>query len=225
MVRRFWIGTLLSSLLFCCVCGFGETRTYRETTGEETLILTQRIEPVPEGYSVVQRAEKSGTLVIRARMTLDSDFATLAWEYSDSRKGIQLSAYRMGDVIVLTGRREGKRVDRKLQISSDPWFQAYPLSFEKFVVSGHKQRLYWSVNPSDTNAYDFSVTRRGVEEVTVNGRQEQASHLYITLRGFRSAFWHADSWHRISDGMYFRYEGASGGPGSPLTTSELILVE
>jgi hypothetical protein len=212
-------------LFLWCAAAFGETRVYRETTGDNVLIHEYTIDPAASGHSVVITSLKGGHLVSRTEMDVDSEFSTLRWTYAERQKGIDLSAYRKGDVIFLSGHLKGKRVSKKLKISSFPWFQAYPLSLEKFSVSKKNKRLYWSINPSDTKVYDFLVTKKEFETLTVNGRQEEVVHLYISLTGIRFVFWHADSWHRRSDGMYLCYEGVNGMPGTPLTVKELIRTE
>lgn len=201
---------------------FGEIRTYRETTGGEVLTVTYRIEPSREGFSISGTATDSGKMAYWLEAEVDRSFATRSWKLSDNRKDLNISAYRSDNTLILTKIQEGKKLKRVLKIKSDPWFQLYPLSFEKFAAGGRKTTRYWSINPDEAKAYEFSLTRKESSLVTVAGRDVLSEHFRISLTGFLALFWGADCWHRKTDGKFMRYEGINGRPGTPVTVTEFL---
>jgi hypothetical protein len=201
---------------------FGEIRIYRETTGDEVLTVTYRIEPSREGFSISGTATDRGKMVYWLEAEVDRAFATRSWKLSDNRNDFTISAYRQDNTLVLTKIKEEKKFSRELKIKSDPWFQLYPLSFEKFAAGGREATRYWSIDPDEAKAYEFSLTRKQSSLITVAGMDVQADHFRISLTGFLAMFWGADCWHRKADGKFMRYEGVNGRPGTPITITEFL---
>lgn len=215
---------IIVMILFCTssLYLFGEIRIYRETTGDVVLTVTYRIEPSREGFNISGTATDSGKMVYWLEAEVDRSFATRSWKLSDNRKDLNISAYRKDNTLILTKTQEGKKLNRELKIKSDPWFQLYPLSFEKFAAGGQETTRYWSIDPEEAKAYEFSLTRKKSSLITVAGRGVQSEHFRISLTGFLAMFWGADCWHRKADGKFMRYEGVNGRPGTPVTVTEFL---
>ncbi len=200
----------------------GEIRIYRETTGEEELTVTYRIEPSQQGYSISGIATSNGKVVYWVETEADGFFATHSWTLSDNRIDLKISAYRKGNTLFLVKEQGGKRLERELKIKPDPWFQLYPLSFEKFAAGEWDTTKYWSIDPEEAKAYEFSLTRKESAVLTVAGGSVPSEHFHISLTGFLALFWGADCWHRRPDGKFMRYEGVNGRPGTPVTIIEFL---
>ena len=215
---------IIPMIMFCTLSLhlFGEIRIYRETTGDEILTVTYRIEPSREGFNISGTATENGEMVYWLEAQVDPSFSTKSWKLSDNRKGLNISAYRLDNTLIVTKIQEGKKLNRELRIKSDPWFQLYPLSFEKFAAGRQITTRYWSIDPDETKAYEFSLTRKESSLITVAGMGVQSDHFRISLTGFLALFWGADCWHRKADGKFMRYEGVNGRPGTPVTVTEFI---
>jgi hypothetical protein len=67
------------------------------------------------------------------------------------------------------------------------------------------------------------VWKRGKEEIlTIGAASYPALRMTMTIDDFRSMFWKADYWFRLSDGLLLKYESPTGGPGSPIAKAVLV---
>jgi len=92
---------------------------------------------------------------------------------------------------------------------------------EKIAASTDKTMDFFAVNPSDLKVYSFTVSKQGNDSINMDGKTMEVIHPRFTLSGIPAALWHADSWHRKSDGRYPRHERGNG-PGNPPSSIELV---
>jgi hypothetical protein len=198
------------------------TLTYRETEGGAVTTHVIRVEAAEDGLRVELSSERpAGT--VRQSLRVAGDLSTRAWTFSDPSRRMELTASVQGERIVLTGSSQGKKVDKRFDATGAPWNQLFQMGLGPFVMSGRKEMTFRSIGtqgPGELKIGKMSVTRRGEEEVEINGQKVAVIHVRISLSGLLSIFWHGDYWYRKSDGLFLRYRGKNR-RGGAIAVSEL----
>ena len=145
----------------------------------------------------------------------DSNYNTRRWQMTSTGGDTQLVAERTGQTIAIRGRFEGHAVDKILTIDDHPWYQATSLSLREFVASADTQRLFWTIRLKTMKVYKIKAIKKDVEPSKAD---DALLHIRLTLPGLLSPFWKSDYWFALPDGVFYRFQGPSGPPGSPLIT-------
>lgn len=202
------------------------TLTYRETEDGAVTTHIIRIHTAEDGFRVeLSSARPAGT--VRQSFRVASDLGTRAWTFSDPARGMDLDASVLDGRIVLAGSFKGKKVDKRFVAGGPPWNQLFQMGLGPFVLSGNEETSFRSIGtegPGELKIGKMSVTRKGEEEIELDGHRIAAIRLRISLSGLLSIFWHGDYWYRKSDGLFLRYRGKNRS-GGPVAVSELIAEE
>jgi hypothetical protein len=130
-------------------------------------------------------------------------------------------AKRVGNLIRLQGTRNGKVIHQDLEIDASPWFQPLSYALGRFSQSHLDSVVFWTIRPDTLTVVKLRARSLGEEQVTTRAGLFPARKVRISLDGFLSHFWEAHYWFRQADGLFVRYEGANGLPGTPITTIQL----
>lgn len=202
--------------LFCTMQAYcQERRAFVEHTGGDTVRLLFSVWRDADGWRLLSTGTHGETHDIR----LAQDYNTDSWHYVAPGRKIDYVATRDGDTVHVVGVLNGKPVDRTLSIPDFPWYQALEKSLEPFIHnSGSDSVRFWMIEPFGLTAEKMVADKQGEETVTLeDGSTVRAYRVYVTFEGFRSLFWHANYWYRVTDGQFVKFEGARGGPGTPIT--------
>ena len=202
------------------------TLTYREVEGVDTAMHAIVVQPREDGFRV-ELSTRRGSSVVRQVFFIAADLSTRAWTFSDPARAMELDASILDGRIVLSGSFKGKKVDKRFNAGGPPWNQLFQVGLGPFALSGGEGTSFRSIGtqgPGELKIGKMSVTRRGEEEIELNGRKVHAVHLRISLSGLLSIFWHGDYWYRKSDGLFLRYRGKNRS-GGPVAVSELVAEE
>ena len=154
--------------------------------------------------------------------TTDADFDTRCWQVVDEGKDTFLRAERVAQAIVVKGRHQGSAIDKSLAIDPNPWYQATSLSLREFIASDDSERIFWIIRPNTLTVHKIKATKQEVlTKDSVNG-QRSLLRIRLSLTGMLAPFWKSDYWFSIPEGIFQRFEGPSGPPGSPLTVVTLM---
>lgn len=213
-------------LLFSMVStlGWGQQSlqwTIRETTaGKEPRVVTyQRSAESAEQTITVRRGERTQTT------TVDALGATLRWKKTDA-SGRSLELARNGREFLL------RSPEGTVRFPSDGlrWVQDLN-QLTRFVLgTEHEVRFVAFADQLDARlkAADmtvFKATKVKNEPQTWGTGSGPTCRVRVTFDDWRSAFWGANYWFRLSDGQLVRYEEVRGGPGTPVTVGELVSEE
>lgn len=196
--------------------------TYREVEGDSLSIHAIVVAREGDGFRV-ELTTTRGAAVVRQTCLVAADLATRSWTFSDPARQMELAAAIQGERIVLTGSSQGKKVDKRFDATGAPWNQLFQMGLGPFVMSGRKEMTFRSIGtqgPGELKIGKMSVTRRGEEEVEINGQKVAVIHVRISLSGLLSIFWRGDYWYRKSDGLFLRYRGKNR-RGGAIAVSEL----
>jgi hypothetical protein len=144
---------------------------------------------------------------------------TQEWRVRDSNTDI--SAKRLGRIIRFEGTYNGEQIRRDVEIDESPWFQPLSYALGRFSQSHLDSIVFWTIRPDNLDVVKLRAKSAGEEQVITKAGRFPANKVSISLMGLLSHFWKAHYWFRRADGLFVRYEGANGLPGTPTTTIQL----
>jgi hypothetical protein len=205
---------LLGAAAVICAAGSPPSQVvYRETTGSRTERFTWKLETGDVIHLEVTRDNE------RYSNRFDSSGATTRWTYSAPQKHI--TALRSNNRIVLQGRIDDRNIRKKSVIDGAPWYQALSFCLRDFLASSRSEIDFWMIRPDSLKTVKMNAKKVKTEAVVVDGHCFEALKVKISLCGPLSIFWHAYYWYRVEDGLFLKYRGANGPPGTPITIVEL----
>ncbi|MBN2232019.1 MAG: hypothetical protein JW781_04250 [Deltaproteobacteria bacterium] len=195
-----------------------ESHCYEEATGAERHIFAWRL-TVGEQAVITSTEENK-----RFRNVCDLSGVTRGWEMQQGGH-TDVQARREGNVIVLSGTCEGVALDRRLPVDDAPWLQPLSYSFRSFIAGEDDEIEFWTIRPDKLKAVKMKAERREIESLMVDGRPVAARKVRISLTGLMGRLWAGYYWFRCEDGLFLRYEGVHGPPGTPKTLINLYARE
>jgi hypothetical protein len=83
------------------------------------------------------------------------------------------------------------------------------------IASDAAERLFWTIRCDTLTAHKIKAIKKGVEKVDT---ADNMLHIRLTLPGLLAPLWKSDYWFALPEGVFFRFQGPSGPPGSSMTT-------
>jgi hypothetical protein len=192
-----------------------EAHRYTEITGENHQEIQWRLEKDSEFTLTSTTANEVSVC------SLDADLNTLSWQIARKDEDTTLTAERFDDEIHLSGHHAGAPIERRLKIDAAPWYQAGSISLRAFVQSAESEIRFWILRPGKFSAHKLIAVRQGKENLNINGVPISAHKIRVGLTGWKAPLWSAHYWFSAKNGVFLRYQGPSGPPGSPETVVEL----
>jgi hypothetical protein len=194
-----------------------EQHLYQRTFGTEVTTMSwQWLAGNPERIKTVIQNEIDLT-------EMDATLATRTWSVRDQQQKTDLRIERQKNLLFLSGTHKGKIIDRWQSIDQDPWFQTISISFRPFLNRSEKTISFWTVRPDTLGVHKLSAVKKGIEELEIQGQTIQAERVELRLAGIGALIWKAHYWFRKTDGLFLRYVGPGGLPGTPKIIVELQL--
>jgi hypothetical protein len=185
--------------------------TFLETTGSDELSHSWYIQPAGN-YIETRWISPDRAFSNRS----DETGNTMQWRISSDNADI--TAWRVGNSIRFDGKRDDADISQSVEIDDSPWFQSLSYALGEFSQSRQDSVEFWFVRPDNLDVVKMRATRVGNEEVITDKGIFHARKVRISVSGFLSPFWKAFYWFRDSDGLFVRYHGVNGPPGTPSTT-------
>ena len=186
-----------------------EVYHYREVTGNTVKAVEWRLRK-GDLLTLTTRSRREQYVTVT-----DSNYDTRRWKASTADGVTDFTAKRDGRTIVVSGRFKGEPVKKVLAIDNCPWYQATSLSLREMIASGDPERLFWTIRCDTLTVHKLRAINKGVERLE---SADNMLHIRLTLPGLLAPFWKSDYWFALPEGVFFRFQGPSGPPGSPLTT-------
>ncbi len=148
---------------------------------------------------------------------------TKQWVLHDKKVDHNFVARRTDNAIHIKGNFHGKPVEKTVEIDEDVWFNKLDHGLSAFAVSDQEALSFWVLKSlSDLDPIKMTAEKEGPERIKMGEQTYDAVKVKLTLNHFiLSKLWSARCWYRASDGLFLRYEGANGRPGTPVTVIEL----
>jgi len=147
---------------------------------------------------------------------------TQKFTHKDSTNNIDLIAIKDGKKIILKGISCENIIDTVIKIDESPWKQSMSYSLSEFALSGEEKIEYWIIRLDKFKGEKMQAEKAGTENITIKDKSYLAVKVKISAAGLRSKFWSGHYWFRVSDGLFLKYEGWNGLPGSTKTTIEFL---
>lgn len=192
-----------------------EVYRYQQRTGVETEYFDWRLTKGTDLHLHTRQQEESTTTVF------NRELSTLSWSINNPRTRTDLTVTRRGDLLVMLGLFEGDDINKEVQIDPAPWYQALSVSLRNFVDPQQDSVEFWIIRPDTLEVHRLQVIRQKITSIDIDDRTFAAIELKIQPTGWRAPFWSANYWLRKDDGVFIRYQGRSGPPGTPLTSVAL----
>ena len=152
---------------------------------------------------------------------LDSNYHCLKWVYKNKSNGGDFAAVRILNAISITGKKDGSEFNCSIKIGNQPWLQFWEFGIAKMISSGKNEMAFSSIDPNKpSKAATFLVAKKGLTRTKTGGRDEEANHVTITIKGLPAMIFTAKMWLRKSDNVFLKSEMPQG-PFVPITRVEI----
>lgn len=148
----------------------------------------------------------------------NSDLSTLSWKIQNADSQTDLTVERMGNNLVMQGTFKGAVINKEVQIDSAPWYQALSVSLRQFTDHEIDIIHFWAIRADTLDVHRLQAARQKNVLTDIGNDTVPTIQLKIQPTGWRAPFWNANYWLRENDGVFVRYQGRSGPPGSPTTS-------
>jgi len=219
MKKYIVIFIMIASFVFTAVAKKTSSKNYDylEKTGKNSVKINLKIQE--QKGSIVSTSTRSvGETDI---YTSKTDLSNLQWQMTEPEDNTDFTAKREDDHIVIKGKFKGEEINRKVKIDKEPWYQSLSFSLTTLAKSDQPSHLFWVLRPDTLKPIKMKARKLNSESIKIEGKQVEVEKIKVILTGFKSMFWHGLYWYRKSDGLFVKYEGAKGPPGTPITTITL----
>jgi hypothetical protein len=196
----------------------GNTWQYRETTKGIEKLFT--IEVVQETDKMMRLVERSSTTTHEYHLN-KKDGSILTWKMK--KNGTAMKAIRTANTIKLCIEKNGKKRTETKELGKTPWIQSMEVGLQWFVNNKKKTiQEFWIIRPTDGSIEKLVAKKKIEEKIKIREREYNTIQVEVTVPGWRSMFWGVDYWYKKDNGVFVKYKGADGPPGTPETVTELV---
>lgn len=196
----------------------GEKRTYKQLTNGKTLEYSLNMVGESPEYTMLNITFPE---ILYEYQNDKKTGATLKW--SMSKKESVLHGVRQGNTIELKEEVNGKVYTNRIKIDDALWIQPVEYGLQWLARDQDNSALrFWVISPYDGKISKLVAKKKGVEMIKLGDQEYDAVRVKLTATGWKSLFWSANYWFRESDGIFLKFRGAFGAPGTSETLTELI---
>jgi hypothetical protein len=207
----------LGLLLICCHGVFAQTCWYQSTSGKNTSVLVYQTTRKAEGGSI-DLVYNDSLSEDTHHLLLDTDGSTREWIIVHT-DGSRSRFVREGNTLVLGESGEERTLD------PDPWFGSIEAGLSEMTRKGIKKLDFWILDPEKLEVRKLTARSAGYETLDLNGEQVETVKIKVTAKGVPALFYSVSFWFRKADGIFLRFKGINGPPGTPLTITSLTKEE
>lgn len=128
---------------------------------------------------------------------------------------------REGEALRVEGNFDGKKKIKTYKIGEATWLQEFGFGLRSFLESSSKEYKFCFVNPKDLSLVKMVAYKKKTETINVNEEKIEARRVYVTLQGWKRAFWSADVWYDLKSNDLVLCK-ANRGPNTPFTVVTLL---
>jgi hypothetical protein len=145
---------------------------------------------------------------------------THSWRFRQGET-TDVEAVRRGNALMIAGTLKGQRIDSTHMLDERPWYQPLSFSLRFFLKAGVPETSFWTIRSDTLDVVTMQAEKQGLDEVEITGQLVPAFRVEIRRDGLFSSFWHGTFWFREADGLFVRYQGVHGPPGTSETVVQL----
>lgn len=212
---------MIKRILLFCMLGttlcYAREYLYLEVTGTDSTYRTWQVETYERGYKVSVDDPRCFQIYI-----LDSCFQTLAWERNNKDEATVIKGELKDHQMILKGTFQNNMYEAAYPTGNYPWFQKYAFSLKGFIASPEKKKEFVVLRYANLEPFTLQIVKEKDETIAMNHVDVLCCRAKLSVTGWKSRFYSVKFWFRKSDGLFVRFEGVNGPPGTPTTTIELI---
>ncbi|MFP4088873.1 MAG: hypothetical protein ACLFT3_01080 [Cyclobacteriaceae bacterium] len=213
--------TVAAAFMMCLLPFFllAQEYSYLDRTGDEQTQISIQKEQLADGTHTLELKEPDRYSLHYFR---PKGF-TRKWVHKNRSLNHDFVAERQGNTIRISGTFKGEPVNKAVEIDEAVWINKIDHGLSEWSKSGEDEMVFWVLKlSSDLEPIRFRAERVGLEELSLASGPHKAVKIRLKLDGFLySHLWSAYCWYRESDGLFLKFEGKNGGPGTPLTVISL----
>ncbi len=193
--------------------------TYSETTSGERLMVNISKRQTEQSQSII---EMKG-IYRDSRHYFEPDGYTVRWQHKDTQLLHDFDIIRDKNDIIIKGMFKGEAIHKTVKVDDKCWMNKIDQGLCPWVKSDEDEIVFWILKlSSDLDPIKFKAEKVGTEMLQTSAGTFSTIKVKLRLDGFLvSHLWSAYYWYREADGVFLKYEGASGMPGTPVTVIEL----
>ena len=153
----------------------------------------------------------------------DSTLHTIRYEFEDIADNSKITAEQAEDKIILSGLLKGKKIYTEQMNDAVKWSQSITYTLSRFSLSDKEEEVFRIFRPDNFEPVIFKAIKTGLDTLEINKRKIPVKKISLRPKGIKSVFWKGEYSFRNTDGLFIKYVGKNGGPGSPETV--IILKE
>lgn len=77
--------------------------------------------------------------------------------------------------------------------------------------------MFWTIRSDTLTPHTIKAVKEEIETVASEENPKQLQHIRLRATDMLAPFWKSDYWFTLPEGVFHRFEGPSGPPGSPMT--------
>ncbi len=219
-MRKF---VLAAAVVLLCQGLFAEQYHYSEKTAADQAELVYKFQTNTElglcGFTVYSPITKQ-----THQIDMDKNFATLKWINTKADGSVDTYT-RDGNKLTAEVVRNGKKVKVTRTIDEMPWYASMEFGLGQFFRGGKNSVQFWNIHPETLKAHRMTAEIIAREKIDVNGTSTPVMKVRVTINGIPALFFNFLYWFREEDGLFVRFEGAKGPPGTPKTTMTFVKID
>ena len=143
---------------------------------------------------------------------LDNNYETLSWHVVNAGNGTDYTGKRLGDVLRIEGRFNGKTVNKDIKIDQNPFFAFPKFELRPLFLSQRKEPFYnfWAMRQDTLEIYKMTASYQGEETIRVNGKDIKAWKIYWSAANPLFRIFKRTYYYRQPDGMFLKQEYPDG---------------
>jgi len=210
-MKKILIVTSILSIIFSASSLYAADKTlvyhsFDKATGKVIGEVEVQIKDIGDGKKEFVRKAEGEKGEIVDKIILDSEYEAVSWERSYPKDGTQYLAENKGRVLAINGKFENKDIKKNVKIKKNPFYIIPKLSLTKFALVPGINKLKFSIPRRNklTKMMVMKAEKKGVETITVNGKNVEAIRIYYSATGMREKYYSRDYYFRKSDGIFVK---------------------
>ena len=147
--------------------------------------------------------------------------ATTQWQYQHSDTNIHVN--RKENKLYMAGTKKGQKVNQVFQLDDSPWYQPLSYSLRNFLSSDRSSVVFWIIRADNLSVIKMKAVKDTIEEIQVGDRWFESQKIKVSPVGITGYLWCGTYWYRVPDGLFLKYIGTNGWPGTQKTIIEILL--
>jgi hypothetical protein len=215
-MRALYFSGVVTAVCLLSQQGFCDQKiTYQSKTSGKSKKTEWSLTEKKEGVSL--KGKSAGSDI---NIEFSPDYTFLSYlEKAEPTRNYEIK--REGPVLILSGRANGRDVNKSYKIGKDHWIQDFKFGLKSFLKEKSKELTFHLVSPKDFDIHEFVATKELEEVVEIEGKKYTTEKVRITLTGFKKKFWKAHAWFDKESHLLIRYR-SNEGPGTPYTEVTIL---